>query len=463
MKWKKTAFARLILVKNKHRRQSKYRGGYTMSNAVVFTDYYLMLGLDRTKSSQELIEMIDQKMDEDKVIDKLEGITQVSSSKDRDYLEKLAEGMFYFRDLLMSSQKRTAYDLELDNAYNNGLVNSEKEAEAADAVTAARVYFEHLKFEMAMRYAKDALDNSNNQIDAFIILAKCYYMLGDYQASLDTIHDALSFHPHNEELNWMFVRYRINMGMFDAALKHLDEYVNQNQYDMRMKAEYTYLLLCQDRIEEAKAEAVRLGFFSPDDMKEKEYDRFVHFEKIAKPLHFYIGQNFITYSERFLMYSRKLGQKVITEKEQYEKILSLRQHAYFFAKFPYGLVSSNDDDDIPELQPFEEAIDEVLFWDEVVYDEENDKSIKTLRIVSISALVISLFFLSDSSNKAIGLIILLAGLAILGYSIIMKRTSHMKRYQYAKKILTGVRTRSQGIIGGIANGIIEFIKDALSI
>ena len=316
---------------------------------------------------------------------------------------------------------------------------------------------------MHMRYAKDALDNSNNQIDAFIILAKCYYMLGDYQASLDTIHDALSFHPHNEELNWMFVRYRINMGMFDAALKHLDEYVNQNQYDMRMKAEYTYLLLCQDRIEEAKAEAVRLGFFSPDDMKEKEYDRFVHFEKIAKPLHFYIGQNFITYSERFLMYSRKLGQKVITEKEQYEKILSLRQHAYFFAKFPYGLVSSNDDDDIPELQPFEEAIDEVLFWDEVVYDEENDKSIKTLRIVSISALVISLFFLSDSSNKAIGLIILLAGLAILGYSIIMKRTSHMKRYQYAKKILTGVRTRSQGIIGGIANGIIEFIKDALSI
>lgn len=373
-----------------------------------FIDYYEMFDLNRSMTEKELKKALGRKSVE---VTKLEGSTNPNDMKTRKELQEIKNMILEAIKILGKAASRKAYDAELDEAVRAGRVNYEKTQEVQEALERARKYFEAQKYELALKYAKEALKANANTDEPHEIICRSLFMLGDYEESLDAIDEGVNAFQNAVNLWWLRVRIRIMMEQYDAAQAILNEALHKFYQNAQFAAEQAYLYFHagQDEIGIKAVEAYLRE--NPNDMQYRQY----------------VAYNLVEVANQYYKYDSGAEMLLISEEKDYKQCLKLTTLANQYYQDEYT----------------REALNDVQKFGVVEYDQDNKLKRTAYLGISILSAVGAVFMLLNGSNPAI--FMLVAVLAFIGVKVIDKY-SYRPYWQVYRDYYRGYKEKSEGWI-----------------
>jgi len=270
-------------------------------------DYYESLQIDRTADTNAIRKLINDRM---KLWMKNEASSQPGSDglKHSQFMLKLIDAA---NAVLCDDTRRQAYNIELDRAYQTGVLSSEKQAEAIDAIKLAEEYFNKGKPELAAQHAMQAIENNPSNSKAYEILTHSQYLLGDYNDALGTDQKAIELFAENTEFEWLYSRLSINLDLFEQAQGIINKVLSRDKSNPLFNAEQVYLYCRADRTELAFSEVNSFISEHSDNNLYKEY----------------VASNLLRYARTLYFVDQEKVQYVMTEHKSFEECLRVCEFA----------------------------------------------------------------------------------------------------------------------------------------
>lgn len=288
-----------------------------------FINYYDKFSLSRTMSEAE-IETELGKVQRD--IIRRQGTTNPS---DTVTLQLLQDNMVLVREAireLTKPQNRSAYDKKLDAFLQQGGKNPTNKTTQSTTSTnnylqKAKDFFAKENYELAARYAKDAINSRVNDSESYEILSKSLFILGDYDDALQAADTGATAYGSNLNLQWLSIRFRVQMERYQEAQQRINNL-------RKIHGPFTQLA----------AEQVYLYYFAEKDEQGKNFlDKFMASHPSDADFRKQTANNLIDISHQMYAYDADADMLLITEKEDYERALKLVTQANQLYQDPYTL------------------------------------------------------------------------------------------------------------------------------
>lgn len=311
-------------------------------------DYYSIFGLSRAMSTSDIKRQMRTYMEENRK--QRVGVNRNNT----EILEKLNADQDIIRNAQMAlcyDEARKKYDKQLDSMpdasiivkidTNLNILDKEYELSSTDvnnAVTTVAVtdadkikfvdkqkqssqdelediirnlvketkqYFYNKEYHNCIAKAKDLFEY--NIAYPFTITAKAYFMLGEYETSIDILAKGCRAFANNPNLRWLYIRYLIQMERYNEAQQILNEAKRDFREDSLFDAEQVYLYLFAERDDLAIDEIKRYITNRPDDLKYREY----------------LANNIIDISDLCYAYDLEAEMNIIADEYNYERCFNL--------------------------------------------------------------------------------------------------------------------------------------------
>lgn len=288
-----------------------------------FINYYDKFSLSRTMSEAEIKTELG-KVQRD--IIRRQGTTNPS---DTATLQLLQDNMVLVREAireLTKPQNRSAYDKKLDAFLQQGGQSSASPAQKSSSTTSnylqkAKEFFTKENYELAARYAQDAINSRVNDPEPYEILGKSLFVLGDYDDALQIVDKGASAYGNNLSLQWLSIRFRVQMERYQEAQQRINNL-------RKVHGPFTQLA----------AEQVYLYYFAEKDEQGKNFlDKFMASHPSDADFRKQTANNLIDISHQMYAYDADADMLLITEKEDYERALKLVTQANQLYQDPYTL------------------------------------------------------------------------------------------------------------------------------
>lgn len=288
-----------------------------------FINYYDKFSLSRTMSEAELKTELG-KVQRD--IIRRQGTT---NPNDTATLQLLQDNMILVREAireLTKPQNRSAYDKKLDAFLQQGGQNSAKLTTRTSGTTTnylqkAKDFFAKENYELAARYAQDAINSRVNDPEPYEILGKSLFVLGDYDDALQIVDRGATAYANNLPLQWLSIRFRVQMEHYQDAQKRIND-----------------LRKIHGPFSQLAAEQVYLYYFAEKDEQGKNFlDKFMASHPSDTDFRKQTANNLIDISHQMYTYDADADMLLITEKDEYERALKLVTQANQLYQDPYTL------------------------------------------------------------------------------------------------------------------------------
>ena len=219
-------------------------------NETDFINYYRELDLDRTQTTEELrTEIMALLKDYNSMLSSTE------QDKNPELYDELEEKMGYCRQALVifsAKQSRRKYDKELDEHGESENVHEKYQELFKDVV----VYFEDERYELTVELCKKLIELDPNIPDAYSLLSKAYYNIGNYDEAMKILDDASKAFRSNIHIRWSQIRLRILLDDYQIAQQLLNEALEEFPlvYDFNAEQVYLYLKTGNNAIAKKKIE-----------------------------------------------------------------------------------------------------------------------------------------------------------------------------------------------------------------
>ncbi len=215
-------------------------------------------------------------------------------------------------ECLSNVNTRRKYDKELDKAYQEGMINDEVEEQARDALEKAKQFFAKGQLQVAVRFALEAINNKVNDPNAYKILARCYYDLGDYFSSIETIDKGLTIYTDNEYLLWLSARINTITERYDVAQQKINRMLELNPNSSQAHAEQIYFYM----------------YVGEEDIAFQQIDQYIAQHPEDTRFRQETAYNLISFTTNYYFEDIETESLVIIDKVFYTKCVTLCQKAY---------------------------------------------------------------------------------------------------------------------------------------
>lgn len=285
-----------------------------------FINYYDKFSLSRTMTEKELKTELG-KVQRD--IIRRQGTTNPS---DTATLQQLQDNMVLVREAireLTKPQNRAAYDKKLDAYLQQGNQNpaASRVNPAGNYIQMARHYFQKGAYEYAVKNAREAIRSRANSPEPYEILSRSLFIMGDYDDALQAADTGASAFSTNQNLQWLTIRYRVQMERYQEAQKRINDLRKQFGPYSQLAAEQVYLYYFAERDEQGSNFLDKFMTSHPGD---------ADFRKQT-------ANNLIDISHQMYLYDADADMLLITEKDAYERALMLVTKANQLYQDPYTL------------------------------------------------------------------------------------------------------------------------------
>ncbi len=216
-----------------------------------FIDYYQVLNLDKTLKTKELHKIL--------VAEQALWSNRTNTPSDSKIMSDAKRMLEIVRDALRifnKDDKRKKYDEEWEARKEQGLLNTQASAEAANIVSRAIKYYQEGNLELAERFAREALQSDGTNYDAYDVLTETLFDEKKYDSAIQTVAFALErFQEQNTQLLLLekIARYHyIGTKNFGAAQDAVNKMVEMGSYIGSVKQVLLYLFMGKE--EQAKDE-----------------------------------------------------------------------------------------------------------------------------------------------------------------------------------------------------------------
>lgn len=322
-----------------------------------FIDYYNEFSIERTETCDEIRSKLGV-LETDYLKQRAVCITPSQLSVLQELLNRIGEAIFY----LTNQDRRKKYDKKLEKMAASGLLGTQQ-SKAIDDYGTAIEYEKKGHPREAIMFAERAINNNVYSMDAYALMIRCCYQIGDHQKALDVAEDkAIKMYPGEVMFRQYAARIRTIHGDYQGADYHIKEMLKQFTDDPAGHIEDAVRLLYISRDKN----------FSENEKKQAEIDArnlidsyllnngadVVYRSKIATAL--------VGLSERYYSEYEGVNCRVISTKEDYSSIRALHQWA--------GQISSDYD--------IQDAVEQIMKLGEKKYNSDNTKPLIYLALYS---------------------------------------------------------------------------------
>ena len=370
-------------------------------------DYYDLFELDRSMDEKQIKKTLGKKQAE---VIRLQGST---SRDDTVTLKELQQTMKIISDaihILSKPELRKKYDIKLDKAKSAGEIHTEHTEEIKDVLKRAKAFYDKGQYELAIRFANQAIQESANEELPYAIICRSHFMLGDYdEAVQDADRGAKAFNS-SMDLQWLRIHFRIMMEEYQDAQALLNSMLERGGSCSLFYAEQAYLYV----------------YSKQDQVAERYINQYIQNNPTDTSFKKYVAYDLVEVAQQSYLYDSNSGLMVITEKESYKRALLLTTLANQLYQ---------DDYICNELQ-------KVNFLGHKEYDQDHD----WLRNFYIGATaVFGVIALLAKGNSVMPIMVGIAAFcAVLAYVVV--RTGYLPYWQICRDEYRGFKDSEDGIV-----------------
>lgn len=389
-----------------------------------FIDYYTLFIIDRANTTKDIRKLLLQRQGEVRS-NMTNGSLNESAvlKKAQELFDKLASAIKVFK----TDERRKEYDTILDEAYKQGKINTEMQK-------ASQEYYEKIlelitkgNYNGAIRMCYDALNEHLQDYRIYVLLARSYFAINNFEQSIKVVEDGLKAYPENMQLLQAGARF-LNNGKqdYDNSQKYINRMIQINSEHPLAVSEQSYLYMSIGKEE--------LAYRMIDEYVENNPNNVEFRKNVAYDL---IGQSYSCYTEDKDAY-------VIANKENYNKCVEMCSKAASLCSDP--TVNS--------------ALENAKSYGNIEFNEENKESIIWLFVGGLIYLAGGIIQLQLFKKFNIYLLIMfILGIGLIGAGAMLIKHSYRPYWQIYKFLLTGKREKGEKafiIIGNIFAGYIKW-------
>lgn len=328
-----------------------------------FIDYYEEFHLNRTDSCDEIRNNLGI-LETDYIKQRAVCITASQLSVLQELLNRIGDAIFH----LANQDRRKKYDKKLEKMASSGMLGSQQSM-AMDDYGRAVEYENKGRAAEAIMFAERAIKNNIYSMDAYALMIRCCYQIGEYQKALDVAEEkAIKMYPGEVAFRQYAARIRTIHGDYKGAEHHIQDMLKHFHDDPAGHIEDAVRLLYISRDKN----------FSDSEKKQAELDAKSYIDSYLLDngadvvFRSKIATALVGLSERYYSEYEGVSCRVISTKEDYEAIRSLHDWA--------GQISSDSD--------IQDAVEQVAELGEKKYNSDNTKPLIYLAIYSAFVLMI---------------------------------------------------------------------------
>ena len=209
-----------------------------------FIDYYSEFDIDRTADCNEIRNLLGNLE-----ADYLNQRAICMTSDEIDVLQKLLDRIDGAIYNLTNEERRKKYDKKLEQMAASGMLTKEQSTAKSDYDQAV-LCEKKGKIKDAVMFSERAIHRNIYNQDAYALLIRCYYKLGDYDKAIKIAErKAVRIYPDEPIFRQYCARIRTVGGDYEGSKIHIDEILRRNSNSSEGNIE----------------EAVRLLYMSEDD------------------------------------------------------------------------------------------------------------------------------------------------------------------------------------------------------
>lgn len=400
-------------------------------------DYYAVYTLDRKLSAKEIKKSLRSIQG-----DICENMSSGSLNSDENMAKlqtafnMVADALKIFKD----EEKKKKYDIQLDEAYRQGILKTEEQKMAEDLYAEIEAMFLKGNYRGAAKQCNDALNNNIHDAKIYGLLARSYYALREVDRSLRTVADGVKIHPEDMELLKIGARfYNEGKNDYNAAQNYINQMLSLDEDNKFANAEQIYLYLCSGKSE--------LAYQNMDEYIEKhpcdnEFRRTCAYDLIGYSYHYYTKDP-------------NSGSYVLISKEAYENCVEVCSKA----------ASVYSDDTIKECLEYARNFGKIEF------NEDNKENILWLAIAGVMYFTSGLFsyigciteFYREGFFAALGVflfssLVVALGVGVLYSAVQLRSVSYRPYWQIYKYYLTGEREKKEKFYIKIGKIFADYMK-----
>lgn len=266
-------------------------------------DYYEIFGISRQFNISEIKNFLDKKGRE---------LNRRHSSTKGEIREKIG----FMKEILKDARKYLAssieikeeYDRKLNEAYQNGTLNSKMQEEISNIINEAISYYEKMFYDVAISTVEKAFQNNMNEPRLYEVMARSYYEMGDMKKADEILDIALSVYKYDLDFWLLSARYNTNLGNYEKAQQQISHILESEPENAEAIIEQFYLYLASENEDIAYKAAKEYINNHPDDIEFKNN----------------IIDEMMLYAEN----SCFVDNEYIADKENYEKYKSISEKCY---------------------------------------------------------------------------------------------------------------------------------------
>lgn len=341
-----------------------------------FMDYYTEFEIERTADCNEIRNKLGT-LEADYLQQRAVCITSDQMEVLQKLLDIIGDAIYY----LANENRRKKYDKKLEQMAKSGELNKQQ-TQANSDYEQAQLYEQRGKAKEAIIFAERAVAQNIYNQDAYALMIRCCYKIGDYSKALDVAESkAIRIYPYEVSFPQYAARIRTLQGDYDGASDHIQNLMVKHSDNSAGYIEQAVMLLYMSedarfQINQKKqardnAEAAINNYLS--EHSNDEYYR----SSIATAL--------IGLSERHYSTYEGVTCKIIATKEDYSAILGLHEWA--------GKISNDS--------KVQSAVNDVRIQGKLKYNSDNTRSLLCLSGFGIISLVAIIQVLTDSIGHGI--------------------------------------------------------------
>lgn len=269
-----------------------------------FVNYYQTLGIDRQLSEEEIKQLLGEK---EKVVHRRSRTTPRDRVEIIEALRLERQQIREARDILTNKERRKQYDLELDQRYKENTIDHVVTEQIRSIIEKARYFFTNENYEMAAKFAQEAIDNELDNDEPYELLCRSQFIMGDYDEALDTVDRSSLLYQGAATLRWLQIRLRILMEEFDDAQRCLNDALSILPNDVQLHAEQVFLYYAADQVSAGEREMHDYLNEHPNDMQYRQY----------------VAYGLIEIANRCYVYDSAADMMLITEEAAYNTCRNL--------------------------------------------------------------------------------------------------------------------------------------------
>lgn len=338
-----------------------------------FIDYYAEFEIERTADCNEIRNILGS-LETDYLQQRAVCITSAQMEVMQNLLDIIGDAIYY----LANEERRKKYDKKLEQKAKSGELN-QQQIQANSDYEQAQFYEERGKAKEAIIFAERAIAQNIYNQDAYELMIRCCYQVGDYQKALDVAESkAIRMYPGEASFPQYAARIRTLQGDYDGAGSHIQNLMSKYSDDAAGYIEQAvmYLYMSEDdRFPDSQKKQAR-------NDAETEINRYLNEHSNDERYRSSIATALIGLSERHYSSYEGVTCKIIATKEDYASIRALHEWA--------GEISSDTN--------IQSAVNDVRQQGSLKYNWDNTKSLiclillTILSVPSLSFVAIAAFF-----------------------------------------------------------------------